>query len=54
MGMGKRNIVNMLIIEQAIITGTAVLLGIFAGELASLLYVPMIQLSIEIMLGHSL
>ena len=45
MGMGFKSIIGMLIVEQAIITGAAIALGILAGEISSRLFVPIIQLA---------
>jgi len=45
MGMGFKSIVGMLMIEQVMITGAAIALGIAAGEISSRLFVPIIQLA---------
>ena len=45
MGLSMREILTMLIGEQVMITGTSIGFGILAGNLATLLYMPLIQLS---------
>ncbi len=42
MGLPKRAVVGMVSFEHILITGTAGILGIVIGELASYLFVPMI------------
>lgn len=45
MGMSVRNILSILVSEQLLISGIAIALGAGVGELASRLYVPLIQLA---------
>jgi putative ABC transport system permease protein len=45
MGMSMRNIIGMLINEQLFITFSAVVIGAVVGEIASRLFVPLIQIS---------
>jgi len=45
MGMGFKSIIGMLVVEQIIITGAAIALGVLAGEISSRLFVPIIQLA---------
>ncbi len=44
MGLGKWAIIGMLASEQVLVSGIAILLGMFLGNLTSFLYVPMFQL----------
>ena len=45
LGMGFKSILAMMAIEQVIITGAAIALGVAAGEVSSRLFVPIIQLA---------
>ncbi|MCL2226360.1 MAG: ABC transporter permease [Oscillospiraceae bacterium] len=45
MGMGMRGIMGMLVSEQVLITISALIIGGVIGELASRLFVPLVQLS---------
>ena len=45
MGMTKRNLISLLIYEQVFITFFAIGIGILVGEIASMLFVPMIQIA---------
>jgi len=45
MGMGKRGIMGILVNEQLLLTVSAILIGCLVGEVASGLFVPIIQLS---------
>ncbi len=44
MGMSMREVLSMLFNEQIFISGTSILAGIGVGKLASILFVPMIQM----------
>ncbi|HBP37596.1 MAG TPA: hypothetical protein DD640_02425 [Clostridiales bacterium] len=44
MGLGKGSVIGMLLCEQGLVSGIAILFGIFLGNLCSLLYVPLFQL----------
>ena len=44
MGLGKGALVGMLVCEQGLVSGAAILIGVLIGNLASLLYVPLFQL----------
>lgn len=44
-GLSVRQIVGMLVLEQLLTSGIAVLIGIFVGNLASRLYVPNFQIT---------
>ena len=43
MGLSKRNLIGMIIWEQVLISGVAILVGILIGTLASNLFVPLLQ-----------
>jgi len=45
MGMSKGDVIKLLVSEQMFITFTAVLIGAAVGEVASRLFVPLIQIS---------
>lgn len=45
MGMSKREILSMLVVEQIFISGTSICGGIVVGQLVSKLYVPLIQIA---------
>ena len=45
MGLSRTEVTVMLLIEQILITGTAVVLGIAIGNIAAILYVPLLQLT---------
>jgi putative ABC transport system permease protein len=45
MGLTQGRVVGMLILEQILISGAAVVVGILIGDLASVLYVPLLQLT---------
>jgi hypothetical protein len=45
MGMTKRNLINMLIYEQILISLSAIVMGVIVGEIASFLFVPLIQIA---------
>lgn len=45
MGMTRKEILQMLMCEQVLITGPAILSGSFIGMLASRLYIPLIQIA---------
>lgn len=45
MGMSKRKILSMLVVEQIFISGTSICGGIVVGQLVSKLYVPLIQIA---------
>lgn len=45
MGMRFKNVIGMLVIEQTLITGAGIALGVLVGEVASRLFVPIIQLA---------
>lgn len=44
MGLTKRNVFTMILLEQILITGTAILAGLLIGEITSRLFVPFIQI----------
>ncbi|HHY24091.1 MAG TPA: ABC transporter permease, partial [Clostridiaceae bacterium] len=48
MGLSMRNIIAMLICEQVLISGTAVLMGIVIGGLTCDLYLPLIQIAYSV------
>ncbi len=43
-GLGKGSIISMLISEQVLVSGSAILFGILLGNLSSWLFVPLFQL----------
>ena len=43
MGLSMRNVIGMLVTEQVLISGSAILVGVFAGAQASQLFVPLLQ-----------
>jgi len=45
MGMSIREIISMLINEQIFISGLAIAIGVAVGQLASMLYIPLIQIA---------
>ena len=45
MGMSKREILTMLIVEQMFISGTSIAGGVLVGQLVSKLFVPLIQIA---------
>jgi putative ABC transport system permease protein len=45
MGLKQSHVVLMLILEQGLISGAAIIAGILIGNLASLLFVPLLQLT---------
>jgi putative ABC transport system permease protein len=45
MGLKQRQVVGMLIMEQVLISGAAIIAGILIGNLASRLFVPLLQLT---------
>jgi putative ABC transport system permease protein len=45
MGLKRNQVVVMLIMEQVLISGAAIIAGILIGNLASLLFVPLLQLT---------
>ena len=45
MGMTKRNLISLLIYEQIFISFFAIAIGVFVGEIASMLFVPLIQIA---------
>ena len=45
LGLHRRQVVIMLIIEQIIIGGYSILSGLIIGQIASVLYVPFLQLA---------
>ena len=44
MGLSKGNVLGMLIAEQGLVSGVAILIGIIVGMLSSILFVPLFQL----------
>ncbi|MDD3866674.1 MAG: FtsX-like permease family protein [Eubacteriales bacterium] len=44
MGLGKSSVIGMLIAEQGLVSGVAILFGVLLGHLASRLYVPLFQM----------
>lgn len=44
MGLSKSAVIGMLVSEQALVSGVAVIAGVMIGSLSSLLYVPLFQL----------
>ncbi len=44
MGMSKTSVIGMLVAEQGLVSGVAILFGVLLGNLASYLYVPLFQL----------
>lgn len=45
MGMSKREILTMLVVEQIFISGTSIAGGVLVGQLVSKLFVPLIQIA---------
>jgi putative ABC transport system permease protein len=45
MGMKQRQVLLMLVVEQVLISGAAIVAGILIGSLASALFVPLLQLT---------
>lgn len=44
MGLGKGSVIGMLLCEQVLVSGVAILCGVFLGALSSKLYLPLFQL----------
>ncbi|MDW7659576.1 MAG: ABC transporter permease, partial [Bacillota bacterium] len=44
MGLGKSAVIGMLVSEQILVSGVAIVVGIMIGSLSSLLFVPLFQL----------
>ena len=42
-GMSSRRVLGMLVVEQVLITGSAIVAGVLIGRLAALLFVPLLQ-----------
>ena len=43
-GMSQKNVIQILILEQLLTSGVAIILGIIIGGIASVLFVPVLQL----------
>lgn len=48
MGLSRRQLTGMLLLEQGFTAGLAILLGILIGKLASVLYLPFLQTSSDV------
>ena len=42
-GMSSRRVLGMLVVEQVLITGSAIVAGVLIGRVAALLFVPLLQ-----------